>query len=204
MTLSRNTTTKLHGMVYGCNFWCLGVENVAWKTSKEATCECDISYSVTFTPTEDVCVFSFYMRNPTCLSLWYFSQNCSDFNFVLSRYQTPRNSQNTHQDLKTHKTSRCAVYLKPFKVFRNRWVNPIKSLTKRPGKIHLPNTQTLGGLLKWSLQSSRVSPAPRLSRCRFNGHWDGSGGTNILDHWNILVFVLRPVLLKCTLYTYRS
>lgn len=52
------------------------------------------------------------------------AQNHSDVYFVLSRYQTPRNSPITHQDLKTHKTSRWAVYLKPFNVFRNRWVNP--------------------------------------------------------------------------------
>jgi len=83
ITLSRTTTSKLHRMV-----------------SKEAPCEFEINYSVTFTPKEDVCVCSFYMCNPTCLSLGYFGPNCSDFNFVFSRYQTPRNSPITHRDLK--------------------------------------------------------------------------------------------------------
>lgn len=141
-------------------------------------------------------LFIFVMCNTTCLSLGYFSPNCSDFNFVLSRYETPRNSPITHQDLKTHKTSRC---------FRNRRVNPIKSLTKRPRKFHLRNHSSVWRSVEVVTAVKQGEPSPKALPvcqcfCRFNGHWDGSGGTNILDHWNILVFVLRPALLKCTLY----
>lgn len=109
-------------------------------------------------------LFIFVMCNPTCLSLGYFSPKCSDFNFVLSRYQTPRNSPIAHQDQKNAQNKQIGSLSKIFTV-RNRWVNPIKSLTKRPGNFIFETTQAFGGQLKWSLQSSRVSPAPRLSPC---------------------------------------